>query len=276
VSEFFQDSSTTALVNVIDANLIEKSLRFPRLLGGKIHGPNPLWFETGAAMPGNNGVVRATFAPGEIDRGIETILRPFRARSMPLTWWVGPTTAPGDLGKHLQEHGFTHDRDMIGMAMDVRELHEPASPALELTVERVRDEKTLAQWYDVLLTGFPISYNRKFLDLMATISLDTDEGWHHYVGRVDGEIVTISSLILGAGVAGLYNLTTLPHARGRGIGALMTVKTFHAARDVGYRVGTLQTTYPNALRMYHRLGFEVYCKIGIYRYVVPSRFVDLG
>ncbi len=267
MNEFFHDSSTTALMNVIDANLIEKSLRFPRLLGGEIHGPNPIWFKTGSTMPTNNGVVSATFAPGEIDRGIKSILKPFKAQSLPLTWWVGPLTTPGNLGKHLQKHGFTHNRDMIGMAMDVSELHEPASLALELSVERVRDEKTLARWYDILLAGFPISFNQKFLDIMAAISLDTDEGWIHYVGRVDGEIVTISSLILGAGVAGLYNLTTLPHMRGRGIGELMTIKTFHAARDVGYRVATLQTTYPNALRMYHRMGFEVYCKLGIYRYL---------
>jgi hypothetical protein len=27
----------------------------------------------------------------------------------------------------------------------------------------------------------------------------------------------------------------------------------------------LQTTYPNALRLYHPMGFEVYCKFGIYQ-----------
>ncbi len=262
----FQDSTASALMNVIDANMIEKSLCFPRLLGGEIHGPNPLWFTTGAALPSNNGVVRALFAPQEIDSGIESILESFRARSLPLTWWVGPTTTPADLGRHLQMRGFTHNRDMDGMAMDLAELHRPAPSTFELTVERVRDKQTLAQWYGVLRACFPVMFSRIFFDAMTATSLNTDEGWIHYAGRVNGEIVAISSLILGAGVAGLYNLATLPRARGRGIGALMTVKTFRQACDVGYRVGTLQTTHPDALRLYRRLGFEAYCKIGVYRY----------
>ena len=253
-------------MNVIDANMIEKSLCFPRLLGGEIHGPNPLWFTTGAALPDNNGIVRASFSPQEIDNGIESVLEPCRARSLPLTWWVGPTSTPTDLGRHLQMRGFTLSRDMTGMAMDLAELHPPASSAFELTVERVRDRQTLARWYDVLRACFSVPFSRIFFDALAATSLNTDEGWIHYVGRVNGEIVAISSLILGAGAAGLYNLATLPRARKRGIGAMMAVKTFQQARDVGYRVGTLQTTHPDALRMYRRLGFESYCKIGVYRY----------
>lgn len=261
-----QDFSAAALKHAIDDNLIEKSLCFPRLLGGEIHGPNPLWFITGSALPQSNGVVSAAFASGQIDEGVAAALQPFKARNLPATWWVGPQTSPGNLGIFLQNHGLRHDRDMIGMAMDLDKLHMPPAAAPELTLARVQDAGALRRWYTLLLQGFPISFDQAYLDALAAASLDPAAPWQHYVAWLDGEIVSISSLFLGAGVAGLYNLVTAPALRGQGVGAWMTVRTLHLARAAGYRVGALQTTYPNALRLYHRLGLEVYCKIGVYRY----------
>lgn len=262
--EFFQKLTTQALTQVIDDNLIEKSLSFPRFFEGEVHGPNPLWYETGPAMPSNNGVVKAIFAPGDVNSGVEALVGPFQAAKRRLTWWVGPRTRPSDLGKTLQAHGLKHNRDMIGMAMDLHDLSAPDAGPADLRLTPVTDRATLEQWYRIVLHCFPISYNETYLNALADISLRPDADWLHYVGTVDGKAVAASSLFLGAGVAGLYNLGTHPTYRHRGVGARVTVLTFQAARDRGYRVGTLQTTYPNALRMYHRLGFEVYCKIGIY------------
>ncbi len=264
--ETFQDLSTVALTHVIEANLVERSLSFCRSLGGQIYGPNPLWFITDTSISTANGVVRATFAPEKIDASIKKTLMPFKAQTLPLTWWVGPSTVPTDLGNYLQRHGFIHNRDMIGMAMDLLELPQSTSPTLELILEPVKDVDTLSQWYTIFLQGFPASFDQTYFDALAIASLDSDTGLYHYLGWLKGKIVTISSLFLGAGVAGLYNLTTLPELRGQGIGTLVTLKTFDVARAQGYRVATLQTTYPNALRLYHQLGFEVYCKISIYQY----------
>jgi ribosomal protein S18 acetylase RimI-like enzyme len=260
------DFSTPALTDAIEANLIARSLYLPLTLGGEVQGPNPLWFVTGEALPTSNGVVKAQLEPQSLDASIQDVLSPFKAQGRPLTWWVGPSTVPGDLGKHLQRHGLIHNRDMMGMAADLNALHADATPgALEL--EPVRTREMLSQWYQMSLLGFPISFNQAHFDALAAISLDATHPLQNYIGRLNGKIVAISSLFLGGGVAGLYNLVTHPEARGKGIGAWMTVETFEQARLRGYRIGTLQTTYPNALRLYHRLGFQVYCKIGIYRYL---------
>ncbi len=262
--DFFQDLSTRALSRVIDANLIERALNLPRLLGGQVEGPNPLWFITGPRLPQSNGVVKANLAAEELDAQIEAALAPFEAQNLPIKWWVGPSSSPGDLGKRLQKQGFDHNRDMMGMAVDLQALAPVDRPQPAPTVERVRDKPSLDNWYDLLLQGFPITHDQSYLDALAATSLDPEADLRHYVARQNGQVVSISTLFLGAGVAGLYNLVTQPAVRGRGVGAWMTVETFRRAREIGYRVGTLQTTYPNALRMYHRLGFEVYCKIGIY------------
>jgi len=276
MNKISEDLSSAALARAIDENLLEKSLSFPRFFQGEIYGPNPLWFITGAPLRSNNGVVRANLAPGSIDTHIKSILdslrqaqgRHLQTQGLPLTWWVGPTTSPTNLGKHLQAAGFTHNRDMIGMAIDLHTLPAAPDTTQDLEFALVNDVETLLAWYEVFLQGFPTSFNQAYFDALAAMSVGADTGWRHYVGRLRGKVVTVSSLFLGAGVAGLYNLTTLTEARGEGIGAWMTIKTFEQARSQGYRIGTLQTTYPNALRLYHRLGFEVYCKIGIYNYHV--------
>ncbi|MBN1221178.1 MAG: GNAT family N-acetyltransferase [Anaerolineae bacterium] len=267
ISTAFADLSSRDLANLVEANLIERSLYFPRFFRGEIHGPNPVWFITGPAMRVANGIVTATFAPPELDSAIEAALIPFKVRRLPMKWWVGPSSAPQDLGRYLQKHGLTHNRDMMGMAVPVPQLPEPVPPIPGLTFEVIEDRETLVQWYRLFVAGFPVSFDPTYLEILAATSLRPDSPERHYVARHNGEIAGISTLFLGGGVTGLYNLTTHPRVRGQGLGTWLTIKTYQEGLNLGYHIGTLQTTYPNALRLYHQLGFEVYGKIGIYQYV---------
>jgi ribosomal protein S18 acetylase RimI-like enzyme len=103
------------------------------------------------------------------------------------------------------------------------------------------------------------------LDVFRQLSFSPDSDWRHYALRVDNAVVATGSLHFGAGVAGLYNIATRPDYRQHGLGTAITLLIYEEAKKLGYRIGTLQTTYPNALRLYHRMGFEVYCKFGIYQ-----------
>jgi GNAT superfamily N-acetyltransferase len=258
----FHDTSTAALTEVVEANLKQKALSQAK---GNCYGPNPEWFMTGQPLPTSNGVVYANFDLDTIEAQITATLQPFIAQAVPLTWWVGPATRPANLGVYLQQQGFKHNRDMIGMAMDLHDL--PVLEASELTLELVTP-KTFATWHPLVATTFRVPPALFELDRAhyATVSFSPDSLWQHYMGWRNGELVATSSLHFGAGVAGLYNVATPLHLRQQGLGRLMTLATLHLAREQGYRIGTLQSTNPSALRLYHRMGFEIYGKFNIYEY----------
>jgi GNAT superfamily N-acetyltransferase len=86
----------------------------------------------------------------------------------------------------------------------------------------------------------------------------------HYVALLDGKPVATSMLFLGGGSAGLYHLGTIAAARGRGVGAAITLAPLRDARARGYRVATLQAT-PMGYNLYRRVGFVEYCRLGMYR-----------
>jgi predicted acetyltransferase len=80
---------------------------------------------------------------------------------------------------------------------------------------------------------------------------------------LDGKPVATSQLFTSAAVAGIYNVTCLPEARNKGIGAAITMAPLRDAVEMGYCVGILQASdmgYP----VYKRLGFEDFGKLSLY------------
>ena len=62
------------------------------------------------------------------------------------------------------------------------------------------------------------------------------------------------------GAAGIYCVATLPEARGKGIGAALTLKPLLDAREMGNRVGVLQSS-DMGFNVYEKLGFRHLCQI---------------
>ncbi|NIN63867.1 MAG: GNAT family N-acetyltransferase, partial [Anaerolineae bacterium] len=84
-------------------------------------------------------------------------------------------------------------------------------------------------------------------------------------GSLDGETVGASRLFMGAGVAGVYAVGTLPKKRRQGIGTAMTLAALGEARRLGYRIGVLRAA-EMALGIYRRLGFTDFCRFGVYEW----------
>lgn len=80
------------------------------------------------------------------------------------------------------------------------------------------------------------------------------------LGYLDGEPVATSAVFVGAGVAGVYNVATVPSARGRGVGAAMTWAAVAAGAEAGATASILQAS---------EAGQPVYERMG---YAVPARY----
>jgi predicted acetyltransferase len=92
-----------------------------------------------------------------------------------------------------------------------------------------------------------------------------------YVGYHGARPVATNILFLGAGVAGLYGIATVPEVRQRGYGAAIAVAPLAEAASRGYRYTVLfssQMGHP----LYRRLGFrDLDCRIGRYLWINADR-----
>jgi GNAT superfamily N-acetyltransferase len=224
------------------------------------------WVIGNSPIDYHNCVVHADLTEEEADGEIEASLERMRAHRVPGSWHVGPSMRPPDLGERLVAHGFAYGGDDIGMAVDLSVLPEEIPVPENVAVERVRDEAGLAAWVETLGSGFgegPVE--AEWVGEMYLRS-GLDEGpWRHYIGLLAGEPVATATSFFGAGVVGIYFVFTVERARRMGIGAGITLAALREARDLGHPVGVLGSSemgYP----VYQRLGFEEYCRIGLYEW----------
>ena len=213
-----------------------------------------------------NSIVDARLAPEDVDRTIQFLIADSNARQVPLLWWIGPSTQPANLGGTLTRNGFRIVDNDPGMAVALENLNEDLRSPTGLSIELARDEDAWWEWSRTMALGFEfppaatfaIDVWYKFLSL---IDLDTVQP---YLARLDGEAVATSLLFLGAGVAGIYSVATIPTARRKGVGALVTLHPLLQARARGFKAGVLEASEMGE-GMYRALGFTKYCQICSYR-----------
>jgi ribosomal protein S18 acetylase RimI-like enzyme len=252
------------MASAIEANLCSlfQHLRvWPRL---ELHDNGACcWTLSHLPFPLFNSVVVARLDADQADAAIDARVRECADRNVPMLWWTGPSTTPSDLGSRLERRGFLLE-PALGMAGDIH--HIVAQPARTvIDVEPVCDLARLATWSNVLCHAFgaPQTFGDAFADLASAVGLDRTAPFRHFLGLLDGEPVATCSLFLGAGVAGIYDVGTLPERRHRGIGAAITRAAIADAAAGGYRVAILHSS-DLGRRMYRGLGFEAVCAIGQY------------
>jgi len=224
------------------------------------------WGISGVPSYHLSGVVRTRLAPGaNVDAAIEGVLDRFRARRLPMGWFINPGTSPTDLGSKLESHGFTCIEDDVAMSVDLGALPEQVPTPDNLTIIEVLDPPTLRQWVDVAGISNEWKPARRELTLPFRLSLglDPESPYRSFLAYLDGVPVATSELFLGAGVAAVVWVGTTPEARRQGIGAAITLAALREAHNLGYRIGALFAS-PMGYPVYHRLGFEEMCKIPVY------------
>lgn len=211
-------------------------------IGATVHNESDLlWFVSGLPFHLANGIVKARFLEKHLIESLDECLHQLSKEHVPMAWSIGPSTHPADLGSRLEAHGWLHGDEAPGMAIDLNVLDKSYSSPASLTIELVQDEATFRTWLRVMTVGSEIpEEGLKFLlELVSRRGFKDDPLVRYYLGFLNGSPVATSLLYLSGGVAGIYNVATLPEARRRGIGSALTVAPLMQAHEWGFRIGIL-------------------------------------
>jgi GNAT superfamily N-acetyltransferase len=188
---------------------------------------------------------------------------------MPIGWFLLPGSTPEDMGTRLLAHGLEVEGEDPGMAIDLSVLpdHGPSIEALRIV--EVLDPVTLRHWVDAWGESYnnaPESMRESRFKFRLSLGLSATLPYRSFLAYLYDRPVATSELFLGAGVAAAMWVGTTPAARGKGIGAAITMAPLLEARKLGYRIGAL-TASPMGYHVYERIGFQEMCRIPVYRWV---------
>jgi ribosomal protein S18 acetylase RimI-like enzyme len=231
------------------------------------------------------GVWKTHLSTEEADAVIDDTIAWFKEQGAPyFFWWTGGDTSPSDLEQRLAKHG------MISMAEQTRELAkgilstDQGSPCMiaeldkmneavlmqtpeDFVIREVAKEAELYDFKKVFVETYEIPEWAGQAWADATLKIEIGQTpWRLFVGYLGNLPVATNLLFNGAGVASVYAIATVPSARGKGIGAAVTLKPLLEARDRdGYRYAVLFST-EMGIPVYKRIGFRL-TDIRINRYL---------
>jgi ribosomal protein S18 acetylase RimI-like enzyme len=213
-----------------------------------------------------NAAIRTRLSERDAPARIREALDWFAPTKRPFAWWVGPGDTPSDLPRLLQEAGLVHAQTDPAMAADLGRLAEADLSPGGLLIRRVTDERALYEFARINAANWspPDRFVIRFYTLVARALLAPDSPIRLYVGYLDGVSVGTSEVTLAGGVAGVYNVSTQEDYRRRGIGSAMTLHALLDAREAGCTKAILQAE-PDGIRVYSRLGFEVFGEVTEYK-----------
>lgn len=212
------------------------------------------WTIGGSPIDYHNAVVRAADAAVVAESLVE-----LTKHDVPGTWHVGPSMRIDRTA--LTSAGFVAAGSEPGMAVRIPEQIAPRDVP-GLTIARVLDDEALAVWEATLGQGFGEGEREARWVASTYRKLGYADPWRHYLGLLDGTPVATATVFLGAGVAGLYFVMTVPPARRRGIGAAMT---YGVLREAGTEYAVLGSSSAGR-PVYEALGFREHCTIELYEW----------
>jgi ribosomal protein S18 acetylase RimI-like enzyme len=256
------DSPLTERCVVVERDFVAAWWLLAEAGGHELHDTDGLrWFHTGLDERYLNAVLETRLDGADAAARITELVDDLTARGRPFVWWVTPGSRPADLDRMLVAHGLMREDPWPGMTVATDALVEPPLPG-DLEIRRVTDE---ASYDDYERTFAPIlspspAFTRALREASMAIGFADDAPEVHFVGFLEGRPVATTSLMTAGGAAGIYNVTTVEAARGRGIGAAMTAHAVRFGAERGLATATLQASTMGR-SVYERLGFVPACDL---------------
>jgi GNAT superfamily N-acetyltransferase len=266
---FVSISSIDAIVKALASNFAEQLTRMYVHMPGVAIVAEPDWrgIVTNHSEVLYNAVFEARFTRDNVQERVAGVIAYFAARGgIPLTWYLTPASRPRGLAEVLAARGFNFLGRGPGMFLDLAAFAPTPNPDSPLQIVQVSNRKQLKEWLVPVKESFELSdaLGKAYFGMFMAGGFEPGVPWKLFVGTLDGAPVNASRLFCAAGIAGIYNVATLPSVRGRGFGTEITIAALEAARSLGYQVAGLESS-SLGYNIYRRLGFRDCCFGELYR-----------
>lgn len=130
-----------------------------------------------------------------------------------------------------------------------------------LAIETVATNEQLRTYNDTMTAGFGGEWaNGAILDSRALLDVP---GLVHYIGWVGGEPAGTAMRLSAHGIAGVFNVSTVPAFRRRGIGEALTWRAALDGRVDGCLASALQASEMGE-PIYRRMGYREICRYTVW------------
>lgn len=264
-----KNPSKSEIQKAIEYNWYDFIRRWSNLdIEGIEYEDKPEYFKlmTGVPYFRLNVVLDTHISPDNAEETVRNIVSTFKERRMPFIWILGPSSSSDKVKEHILKNKLIFIIKPPGMAFNLNNLSEDKKKIPDLEIVKVEDTEIRNTFLDVGLTGLEwdkeITYN--FLQEVATqFYLTNNPKYSGFLAYYKGEPVAISRVFYGAGVAGIYRVTTLEGARHKGIGTAISLAPLYEAKELGYEIATLIST-DMGFNIYKRIGFNTFCDFEIF------------
>jgi GNAT superfamily N-acetyltransferase len=275
------DSAPSKTVDQIQENLIA----YHRIYVGNpdliLVEDDAVTWTTNRGQPGNT-VLRTRLPSDGLDGRIDDLVRQIGQSANQFDWFVFASCQPPALGDRVAARGLAGGPDVawqltgtIGgpggtwMLTDLTAL-APAPPVSDrFRIEQVLNHQMLLEWTRATIAGFagpdhPVDHLEQNPCYAAYARHGYgDEAYSlHYIGYLDDQPVTSSTLLLAGGIAGLFDISTPVAFRRQGFGSAISWWMMREAQQRGYRQAYVWSS---------KLGRNVYRGVGFVPHQIGMR-----
>lgn len=208
--------------------------------------------EDGISMV-NNSVAKTLMSESDVSETLDS----YKKAGKPVLWAIFPSAKPVNIKTIFKKKRLMHLERNALMYLDMTSLDEKIKKAKDIVIKEVDSLSSLEDWATLNAVCFSMTRDtQKFITQKAAdLFLDKTLPARHYIAYRKNKPVGTSSVYLSDGVTGIYNVTTAPQIRGRGIGEALTKTALIYGKKAGYSYAILQATR-KGLPVYKKMGFR--------------------
>jgi N-acetylglutamate synthase-like GNAT family acetyltransferase len=190
---------------------------------------------------------------------VDAVNQFFAPHSVPWAWFILPATNKHDLKKH----GLTLLEIAPSLYYDLSNPFQMITSD-DITIEEMNDQDDLTKWIEPINEGFQIKSNDEDYRLLNVRAMKNDnKKLRHYVAYYNGKVAAAATLFISKESVMLHNLATKTKFKKRGLGTALTMHMMLKAKEMGFQHCFLDSS-DEALNLYKKIGFKVYCNTAIY------------